>query len=190
MTENKDFARYLTSILRHQAINFGYCIDHQGFVSVDEILYKCKKTINEINEIVTKDDKNRFELINKEGKLFIRAVQGHSIKLVDPILNEITDPKDLPIVIHGTNDNAYASIKIIGLKRMSRTHIHFAHGKPNDPSVISGIRKTCNVLIYIDIPKAMAACIKFYKSKNGVILSEGINGIITPEYFLKIEFLN
>lgn len=29
--------------------------------------------------------------------------------------------------------------------------------------------------------------IKFYKSKNNVILTEGINGIIPPEYLIKLN---
>ena len=54
--------------------------------------------------------------------------------------------------------------------------------------VNSGIRKSAEVVIYIDMKKAMS-WYKFYRSKNGVILSPGINGIIEPRFFSKIEML-
>lgn len=44
-------------------------------------------------------------------------------------------------------------------------------------------------MLFIDVPKAMADGIQFYRSKNGVILSEEIYGIIYPKYFLKVEIL-
>ena len=37
---------------------------------------------------------------------------------------------------------------------MSRNHIHFAIGYPGDKEVISGMRKTCDILIEIDLELA------------------------------------
>lgn len=42
-----------------------------------------------------------------------------------------------------------------GLSRMARTHIHFAPGEPGADSVISGMRRSCQVVIYINIDKAI-----------------------------------
>lgn len=51
----------------------------------------------------------------------------------------------------------------------------------------SGIRKGYSrpdILIYLDIEKAIKDGIEFYVSKNGVILSPGNqDGIIEPKYF-------
>jgi len=58
---------------------------------------------------------------------------------------------------------------------MNRNHIHFSVGKPGENEVISGMRNTSEVLIYIDTEKAMNDNIKFYRSSNNVILTEGIN---------------
>ena len=45
------------------------------------------------------------------------------------------------------------------------------------------------MLIYIDVAKAMAAGHKFFRSANGVILTEGDSrGFIPPECFARIEF--
>jgi 2'-phosphotransferase len=59
---------------------------------------------------------------------------------------------------------------------MARTHIHFAIGYPGDQNVISGMRFSSEIIIEIDVPKAMQAGITFQKSKNNVILSKGLNG--------------
>ena len=40
-------------------------------------------------------------------------------------------------------------------------------------NVISGMRSTSTILIYVDVPKAMAEGIKFWISENGVVLSGG-----------------
>ncbi|XWV26400.1 hypothetical protein QJ857_gp0670 [Tupanvirus soda lake] len=183
------FSRYLSSVLRHQAVKQGYAIDVRGFVPVNEIIKRSTNiTFDDIQKIVNGNDKKRFELEQRQDGWYIRAVQGHTMEGINPDLALITDPKQIPIVVHGTNHKAYQSIKDSGLNRMERNHIHFAHGTPDDDTVISGMRKTATVMIYIDAEKAMADGIKFYKSSNGVILSEGINGVISPTYFSKVEF--
>ncbi|KAI5287627.1 hypothetical protein KEM54_005864 [Ascosphaera aggregata] len=99
-------------------------------------------------------------------------------------------------VVHGTFHGAWQQILDAGgLKPMNRNHTHFATGPvlsdvmPDGPegttlvktcngkarSVISGMRKDAQILVYIDIRAALAAGIKFWVSENGVILSEGID---------------
>jgi len=68
---------------------------------------------------------------------------------------------------------------------MSRMHIHCAISEPND-KVISGMRSSSQVMIYIDMEKAMNDGIKFYMSKNKVILTKGIDGVLEPKYFKNI----
>ena len=71
---------------------------------------------------------------------------------------------------------------------MNRNHIHFATGLLGEEGVISGMRYSCNVLIYIDLVKALEGGIKFFKSENGVILTEGLNGegCLPKDYFAKV----
>jgi len=53
------------------------------------------------------------------------------------------------------------------------------------------MRAGSQVLIYIDVPKAMEAGLKFYLSANGVVLTEGNeNGIIPIDLFERVEFVN
>jgi len=73
---------------------------------------------------------------------------------------------------------------------MKRNHIHFSVGKPGDNEVISGMRYSAEVLIYVDVERAMKDGIIFYKSSNNVILSEGINNKLSTAYFKKIEYID
>lgn len=51
------------------------------------------------------------------------------------------------------------------------------------------MRANSQVMIYIDVPKAMAAGLKFQLSSNGVVLTEGDDkGFISPELFERVEF--
>lgn len=134
-----------------------------------------------------------------ETVLCIRANQGHSITTVRPdlLLTRLSadDVLSLPCIVHGTYIEAWTmGIEREGLKKMTRTHIHFAPGLPNNDKaggggVISGMRKSCTVYIYLDVPHCASAVtdgiIEFYRSDNGVILTAGIdnNGILPPEYF-------
>jgi len=45
------------------------------------------------------------------------------------------------------------------------------------------MRSSCEVLIWVDVRKSEMAGMTFYRSANGVILTEGINGVITPQFF-------
>jgi 2'-phosphotransferase len=105
---------------------------------------------------VDTNDKKRYELLEQRpGVYYIRASQGHSLKSVESqdLLEEIKEPVTTP-VIHGTSNKAWESIKIQGLSKMRRNHVHFAIGLPGDENVKSGMRKTSEVFIYIDVEKA------------------------------------
>lgn len=84
------------------------------------------------------------------------------------------------ILHHLTN---VGNIATQGLSRMTRNHIHLAQGIAGQ-NIISGVRNSSQILIYIDLPSALSAGLKFYLSANGVVLSEGDeNGFIKPEFF-------
>jgi len=53
------------------------------------------------------------------------------------------------------------TIRYDGLRKLKRNHIHFSIGKPDDNEVISGMRYSAEVLIYIDVENAMNDGIKF-----------------------------
>ncbi|CAD0113748.1 unnamed protein product, partial [Aureobasidium uvarum] len=130
----------------------------------------------------------------------IRANQGHSLEIAsENLLAPITEENLPSIVVHGTTHSAWPQIVATGgLKKMARTHVHFASGLPagfksedkdsSNAPVISGMRNSSSVLVYVDIKKAIEAGIKFWKSENGVILSEGDDkGVIGLQFFSRAE---
>jgi 2'-phosphotransferase len=108
---------------------------------------------------VAQNDKQRFSLRENEnsGKLEIRANQGHTIKntLKDEELLEPLEEAYHDVVIHGTYHRFWESIRSKGLSRMRRNHIHFAAGEPGAEGVVSGMRDSCQIYIYVDVAKAM-----------------------------------
>lgn len=72
---------------------------------------------------------------------------------------------------------------------MNRNHIHFSIGKPGENEVISGMRYSSEILIYIDVERAMKDGIVFQLSSNNVILSKGIDNILGTNYFKKVELI-
>mmetsp|Transcript_22511 Transcript_22511/g.25336 ORF Transcript_22511/g.25336 Transcript_22511/m.25336 type:complete len:313 (+) Transcript_22511:58-996(+) len=142
------------------------------------------------------NDDDKDEIDNNttvKSILCIRANQGHSITLINPekLLNKLTpsELRSLPCIVHGTYLDAWGSIQTQkGLKKMNRTHIHFASGLPDDTGVISGMRKNCGVYIYINALKCATDGIDFYVSDNGVILTDGIanSGVLPIEYFSQV----
>lgn len=134
----------------------------------------------------------------------IRANQGHSLKLEsDGLLTPITAENRPATCVHGTTHAAWPRILASGgLKAMGRNHIHFASGLPAGFSsitstnaadavaapVISGMRNSSTVLVFVDVAMAMEAGIKFWRSDNGVILSEGSSeGVLAMEFFQRVE---
>ncbi|CAE6457791.1 unnamed protein product [Rhizoctonia solani] len=205
-------SKTLSYILRHGAAKEYLTIRSDGYVRVSDLLARPK--LKELDlpgllKIVSADQKQRYQLgvqiIPGDPKapilpitstqtpdpatpLWIRANQGHTLKVDDLETKPITDPSEVPCAVHGTNLKAWQSIREQGLSRMSRNHIHLANGRPGVSGVISGMRSSSQILIFIDVAAAMAGGISFHLSANGVILTAGdSNGIIPPVYFSSIE---
>jgi 2'-phosphotransferase len=184
-------SRQLALILRHKALERGLKMGKDGFVDLEELLNKCLKsqgyTREDVEAVVASNDKKRYTIIERNGRTLIRADQGHSIPgLTELELKRVTSAGEYPVVVHGTYYDAWRVIKSEGLHRMGRNHIHFAKGLIGEEGVISGMRRTCEVFIYVDLEQALADGIEFYESGNGVILSAGIDGVLHPKYFSKV----
>jgi 2'-phosphotransferase len=164
-----------------------------GYITLEQI--RCVRgfealTYELARSIVHEDNKMRFSLIQDQNDWWIRANQGHTIDGIDEnqLLTRINHPSEIPIAVHGTYYISWASIKTNGLSKMDRNHIHFAVGLPDQSGVISGMRKSAELLIYIDVSKAMESGAVFFKSTNGVILTSGIGdtGCIPSDCFQKV----
>jgi len=118
-------------------------------------------------------------------KIRIKANQGHSMANVQMKMNKIDDASTLPIAVHGTYYRFWEKIKAEGLKRMTRNHIHLTE-QEHFSTATSGFRFNSEILIYIDVSKAMSEGVVFYRSDNNVILTEGIDGVLCNNFFAKV----
>ncbi|GBG79173.1 hypothetical protein CBR_g28889 [Chara braunii] len=190
--------RCLTRILRHQAPSWRLDIRPDGYVPVEQLLTLkartpaqkelCSHTVEDVRQTVTTDNKQRFGLLEENGNLLIRANQGHTMKCVqtEAVLTPIADAKDVPVCVHGTYYRHWEAIRRDGLSKMSRNEIHFAIGLPGKDGVISGMRQSCEVLIYVDVEKAIEDGIRFFRSDNNVVLTRGVDGVLPTKYFKRV----
>ncbi|KAK6142899.1 hypothetical protein DH2020_023247 [Rehmannia glutinosa] len=191
--------RLLTRVLRHMASELKLDMRSDGYVKVQALLKLNLKTfaniplrshtIDEVREAVRRDNKQRFSILEENGELLIRANQGHTIQTVETesLLKPILSPEEVQVCVHGTYKKNLESILEGGLKRMKRLHVHFSCGLPTDGEVISGMRRDVNVLIFLDVRKALEEGMRLYISDNRVILTEGFDGVVPVKYFQKIE---
>ena len=168
--------KFLALILRHKPETIGIKLDSNGWVDVQELIDKAsiyQKTERHIpltkkilDEIVATNDKKRFEY--SEDGWSIRASQGHSIAValdLDPI-----DPPEF--LYHGTAEKFLDAIKISGIKKMSRNHVHM-NANPQ-MSLKVGMRHGKPVVLKIRAKEMDADGYKFFLSKNNVWLTEEV----------------
>nr|XP_061793063.1 tRNA 2'-phosphotransferase 1-like [Nerophis lumbriciformis] len=193
VTEDRDvkLSKSLSYALRHGANQMGLQLHSDGYVFVEDILahpqFRSYK-LEDIERVVAQNDKQRFKLSPhpENCRLQIRANQGHTVQLTDLELKPVlVGSPDCPVeAVHGTYMRNWSSIKQQGLSRMRRMHIHLAPGFPQEDGVISGMRRDCDLAIFINVPKALADGIEFFWSENHVLLTSGnVEGKLPPEYF-------
>lgn len=188
-------SKFLSYICRHGAEKEGLPISDDGFVTVSSVLsLRSGKGFSsaDVQRVVAACPKQRFALreASDTGQLQIRANQGHSMEVKELELTGIVSADEAPLVVHGTYKKVWQIIQHQGLSRMKRTHIHCAAGLPGESGVISGMRASCQVLIFIDLEKALEDGIQFFRSANGVVLSPGNEeGLLLPKYFKRMKEL-
>lgn len=161
-----------------------------------------------MQDVVATNEKQRFSLkpaspstvvvaSTNPADYLIRANQGHSIKLESSsLLVPLTlQAGNVPArVVHGTYYAFWEPIvESGGLRAMGRNHIHCAAGVPGEDgaAVVSGMRGDAQLLIDIDVERSMAAGVAWWRSDNGVILTEGdADGRLGVEYFKRVEGRN
>ncbi|KAH8205819.1 hypothetical protein TruAng_000095 [Truncatella angustata] len=222
-------SKALSLLLRHKAAEAGIELDSEGFTRLDKALQwqrlkSLKPTFAEIKAVVSDNAKQRFHMKPTPGsddpdstnpaEWLIRANQGHSIKLDSeglhtPITLEAGNIPD--VVVHGTYFAFWPKIvESGGLKKMTRTHVHFGTGLPEDgkegsqvhdeadevaveatkeaerPKVISGMRSDAEVLVFVDVAKSLEdGEMKWWLSSNGVVLTEGNSEGMVPLKYVK-----
>ncbi|XP_053735818.1 tRNA 2'-phosphotransferase 1 isoform X1 [Synchiropus splendidus] len=206
-------SKSLSYVLRHGASQMGLHLSTDGFLYVDDLLAHPQfhsYSLEDVQRVVDTNDKQRFKLRphTQDGRLQIRANQGHTVQVKDLELKPVqAGSPDCPAeAVHGSYMRHWTSIQQQGLGRMRRTHIHLAPGLPGEDGVISGelvclvkhflspvgtsfcfppgMRRDCNLAVFIDVPKALNDGIEFFWSENQVLLTPGdSDGMLLPKYF-------
>lgn len=170
--------RKMSHILRHCPPPKS--IDSFGWIYVHILIENMRKlnpTLEELREVVEKDTKGRFVIDELCDPARIRATQGHSIFLENPILELLDSSTEIQVVIHGTTEEGFKEIeKCRELRSMRREYIHFAIEQKHVRS-----NNNTTVFLRLKLKEAQNAGHVFMLSTNGVLLCKG------P---LPVEFVN
>lgn len=157
-------SKKMSYVLRHRPDAVGITLDANGWVAVADLLAALRIDRATLDAVVAGNDKQRFAVDGDR----IRASQGHSVP-VDLGYVAVTPP---PVLYHGTAVANVASIRRDGLKKGRRHHVHlsvdtataFAVGRRRHPAEVAVLR--------VDAPAMVAAGYEFFRSANGVWLTE------------------
>ena len=156
-------SKKMSYLLRHNPEAENLDMDTNGWVFTQQLIKSISITMQELETIVTTDNKSRFEF--NETKEKIRACQGHNLGLniEYPIYNG-----EGPI-FHGTSvENAKAILESGSIKPMTRDLVHFS--LDINTAIKVGSRHGKPVVFKIDLTQARSDGIVFYKPTNNVVL--------------------
>ena len=164
-------SKFMSLVLRHRPDKIGIALDEHGWVSVNELIAGSQKggvrlSRALIERVVAENDKKRF-VFSEDGSK-IRAAQGHSVE-VDL---ELTPQEPPEILYHGTASRSVAAIKVEGLTRGRRHHVHLS--KDAETARTVGQRHGKPVILEVQAGAMNRAGVPFYCSDNGVWLVESV----------------
>ncbi|ORY35028.1 KptA family-domain-containing protein [Naematelia encephala] len=127
---------------------------------------------------------------DQKGEYFIRASQGHSLKLesvshLTPVLLDDDGRARAGEMVHGTRWELWETLKSQGLSKMARQHIHLAPTLDPSKHRITP-RPTSTLYIYLDLDRLVNAGIPVYTSTNGVVLTPGDESGKVPKEFWRL----
>lgn len=179
LVNRRSGSKFLSFVLRHEPGVIGITLEDGGWVEVDALLDALTRHGKPwdratLEELVRENDKQRFAFSSDGRK--IRANQGHS---VDVDLGYVAMlPPDL--LYHGTVERFLPSIRVDGLLRGKRHHVHLSESPEAAASV--GARRGRPIVIQIAAGAMAHEGYQFFRSVNGVWLTDRV-----PPQFLSLE---
>ena len=171
-------SKFISLILRHKPEAIGITLDEHGWADVEELVAGVSRTrpfsMEMLEEIVRTDSKQRYSF--SEDKRFIRANQGHSVK-IDAEIPEAEPPE---LLYHGTAERVLPSIMEQGLLPMARLYVHLS--KDEQTAVKVGSRHGKPVVLEVNAGQMRRDGHTFWLSVNGVWLAKSV----PPEYLRRI----
>ena len=166
-------SRFMSMALRHDPDGAGITLDANGWTEISGLLdafqaHKHKVDRAMLHRIVAADAKGRF-VISPDLRR-IRAAQGHSVA-VDLELEAARPPG---LLYHGTVGANLPGIREHGLLRMRRQYVHLSADR--ETAAIVGGRRGSPVVLTVQAGVMHAAGAVFYRSQNGVWLTDKVEG--------------
>jgi putative RNA 2'-phosphotransferase len=163
-------SKRMSRALRHEPFRLGLTPDRAGWVPVDDLLAVLRIDRAQLDRVVAGNDKQRFAVERgPDGVDRIRANQGHSIP-VELGLPAAVPPERL---YHGTGADAAEAIRVGGLHRGGRHHVHLSADVETARRV--GARRGGRVVVFTVDAAAMARDGHvFHRSANGVWLTDAV----------------
>jgi putative RNA 2'-phosphotransferase len=159
-------SKRLSYVLRHHPGAVGLTLDDAGWVDVDDLLAALGWSRPELDEVVVRNDKQRFALDATGTR--IRASQGHSV-VVDLGYAPVTPPDAL---FHGTVERFLPAILEEGLRPGNR---HAVHLSPDvETACRVGGRRGRPVVLGVDAAGMVRDGAVFTRSANGVWLVDAV----------------
>ena len=174
-------SKFMSLVLRHRPETIGLVLDANGWADIGALIERAGAhgvalTRELIADVVATSDKQRFA-IDESGQR-IRANQGHSVE-IDLDLEPREPPETL---FHGTGEKSVAAIRIEGLKRGRRQHVHLS---PDEETAVKvGSRHGRPAVLRIAAARMAGAGHAFFLSTNGVWLTDCVPAefIAFPEH--------
>jgi putative RNA 2'-phosphotransferase len=171
-------SKRLARVLRHDPGSAGLVLDVQGWVPVVDVLAALDLTRDQLDAVVAGNEKQRFAVMRGEdGVERIRASQGHSVP-IDLGLTAVTPPA---VLYHGTPVENLPSILAEGLHRGRRHHVHLSVDT-RTAHIVGSRQRRRDVILIVDAAAMAAAGYSFYRSANGVWLTERV-----PQEYLAVS---
>lgn len=162
-------SKRMAYVLRHRPDSIGITLTPDGWVGVDELLrafahHGTRISRAELETVVATNDKRRFVIDGDR----IRANQGHSVD-IDLGLAPATPPR---MLFHGTARHNLDSIFLDGLLKGRRHHVHLS--ADTETAIKVGVRHGSPVILAVDTVSMIAENLLFYRSENGVWLTDHV----------------
>ncbi|MEL7169013.1 MAG: RNA 2'-phosphotransferase [Bacteroidota bacterium] len=167
----KTTSKFLSLVLRHDPDRIGITLEEGGWTDAAALIGAANQhgvALNRtlLEHVVATNAKQRFAL--SDDGTCIRANQGHSVN-IDLGLT----PSEPPTVLyHGTARKNLDSIRAHGLVRRQRHHVHLSADTETATKV--GQRHGKPVVLTVDAAQMNADGFTFYRSENGVWLTDAV----------------
>ncbi|WP_272915282.1 RNA 2'-phosphotransferase [Aristophania vespae] len=173
-------SKFLSYVLRHEPESIGLHLDSEGWGNIDLLIAGAAKKGHVLDReivlaVVRCNDKKRFSV--SDDRQYIRAVQGHSTRVVNLQYSEKKPPEFL---YHGTATRFLESIKQQGLTHGSRHHVHLSQDAATGLTV--GQRYGKPIVLKIEAGQMYLQGFKFFQAENGVWLTDHV-----PTIFISLK---